>query len=214
MGGVRDAWVEVARVCGDAEPLPPGVGDSAGESGGGDALVAEHVFDAVQPVPTGARASVSGAVSGDLGGNDGGLGGGRGLHPPQSGAGGDRGGGATGGVSVEQFAEVYARAAAGVARGGGFSGAARVDGFGGGVGELCAGVAGVGRRHGGAGAAGVRRDVEGLGHRHAGLAAGAHQRPRAAGARPGLGARGVGGVSRGTVGAGVDRGDAGGREDA
>ena len=155
MGGVRDAWVEVARAGHHEEPLPPGVGDSAGESGGGDALVAEHVFDAVQPVPAGAGASVSGAVSGDLGGNDGGPGRGRGLHPPQSGAGGDRGGGAIGGVSVEQFAEIYARTTAGVARGGGFSGTAGVGGLGGGVGELRAGVAGVGRRHGGAGAAWV-----------------------------------------------------------
>ena len=71
MGGVRDAWVEVARTCGDAESLPPSVGDTAGESGGGDALAAEHVFDTVQPVPAGARASVSGEVSGDLGGDAG-----------------------------------------------------------------------------------------------------------------------------------------------
>ena len=54
-----------ARMVSYGEPLPSSGGDARRQSGGWDALVAEHVCEPVQPVPWRAGACFSGALQGD-----------------------------------------------------------------------------------------------------------------------------------------------------
>lgn len=46
-GGGENLWLEAARLCGDAKPLPSGAADAAAEFDGWDALAAEHLRDTV-----------------------------------------------------------------------------------------------------------------------------------------------------------------------
>ena len=84
-GGLRADGVEGARVRSDGKPLPSAGGNAGGEFGGGDAMGAEHLYQAVQcPAPR-VGAFVPGTVQGDSGGGGERLfSGGRDLYPSQS----------------------------------------------------------------------------------------------------------------------------------